>query len=187
MKIAAIPTTYNGVNFRSRLEARWAALFDLLSWKWEYEPFDLNGWIPDFVLSGYKKILVEIKPYDVYRNDDSDNFLSDCWEKQLNKINIARPEYDVLLLSGNCYPNITSNSSIGAIYRTEFKESCILDEVSLVNELGRFSIITEPPLITIKPEFSKYEECDVLVNTLNQEDLIELWKKAGNIVQWKRK
>jgi len=28
--IPAIPTRYNGVNFRSRLEAKWAAFFDLL-------------------------------------------------------------------------------------------------------------------------------------------------------------
>ena len=31
-KIAAIPTTYSGVVFRSRLEARWAAFFDLCGW-----------------------------------------------------------------------------------------------------------------------------------------------------------
>ncbi|MEA2669684.1 MAG: hypothetical protein QOJ33_2618, partial [Chloroflexota bacterium] len=30
----AIPTTYDGVNFRSRLEAKWAAFFDLLGWRW---------------------------------------------------------------------------------------------------------------------------------------------------------
>lgn len=62
---AAIPTTYKGINFRSRLEARWAAFFDLLGWRWEYEPEDLNGWIPDFVLfdqCGQREVLVEVKP-----------------------------------------------------------------------------------------------------------------------------
>lgn len=48
MKIASIPTIYAGVQFRSRLEARWAAFFDLVGLRWEYEPFDLAGWIPDF-------------------------------------------------------------------------------------------------------------------------------------------
>lgn len=47
----SIPTTYKGVNFRSRLEATWAAMFDLLELKWSYEPIDLDGWIPDFVLT----------------------------------------------------------------------------------------------------------------------------------------
>lgn len=58
--IAAIPTIYRGRKYRSRLEARWAAFFDLLNWKHEYEPFDLGGWSPDFLLQG--KVLVEIKP-----------------------------------------------------------------------------------------------------------------------------
>jgi hypothetical protein len=29
-----IPTKYRSVNFRSRLEAKYAALFDLLGWRW---------------------------------------------------------------------------------------------------------------------------------------------------------
>ena len=47
---AAIPTTYKGIRFRSRLEARWAAMFDICGWRWEYEPLDLPGWIPDFLI-----------------------------------------------------------------------------------------------------------------------------------------
>lgn len=63
MSYAAIPTLYNGVQFRSRLEARWAAFFDLCHWKWEYEPIDLNGWIPDFrvIDSGRTAHLCEVK------------------------------------------------------------------------------------------------------------------------------
>ena len=58
-----IPTTYRGVRFRSRLEAKWAAFFDGLGWPWEYEPFDLNGYIPDFVLPfDAGPLLVEVKP-----------------------------------------------------------------------------------------------------------------------------
>lgn len=60
-----IETTYKGIKFRSRLESKWARFFDLLSWRWEYEPFDLNGYIPDFVLIGKKRsTLVEVKPYE---------------------------------------------------------------------------------------------------------------------------
>lgn len=66
----AIPTKYAGVQFRSRLEARWAAMFDLLKWQWEYEPLDLAGYIPDFrVKTGNgqdwnltQEYLVEVKP-----------------------------------------------------------------------------------------------------------------------------
>ncbi len=58
----AIPTTYAGVNFRSRLEARWAAYFDLTSMPWRYEPIDLAGYIPDFIVGVGGLTLVEIKP-----------------------------------------------------------------------------------------------------------------------------
>ncbi len=91
--IKAHPTMYSGVRFRSRLEARWAAFFDLVAWPWEYEPLDLVGWVPDFRVrwpcqhscngyddtGAYSKerraesiakgagdhiLLVEVKPYD---------------------------------------------------------------------------------------------------------------------------
>ena len=57
-----IPTIYKGINFRSRLEAKYACVFDQLGWKWEYEPVDFKGWIPDFVIRGVNPIFVEIKP-----------------------------------------------------------------------------------------------------------------------------
>lgn len=58
----AIETPYRGATFRSRLEARWAAMFDLLGWDWVYEPWDGNRYIPDFVLLGRRPVLVEVKP-----------------------------------------------------------------------------------------------------------------------------
>lgn len=58
----AIPTKYAGVQFRSRIEARWAAFFDLMAWPWEYEPIDLAGYIPDFLLMFKEPLLVEVKP-----------------------------------------------------------------------------------------------------------------------------
>src|SRR5690554_4428220 len=94
MGFAPIETTYKGINFRSRLEAKWAAFFDLLGWKWEYEPVDLNGWIPDFQLQakiermfrrddnsydseireGY--IYVEVKPYTSFDNYNIDKLIN---------------------------------------------------------------------------------------------------------------
>jgi hypothetical protein len=48
---------------RSRLEARWAAMFDALGWPWRYEPIDLAGYIPDFILEfDAGPLLVECKP-----------------------------------------------------------------------------------------------------------------------------
>lgn len=59
----AIRTTYRGITYRSRLEARWAAFFDALGWHHTYEPFDGNGYIPDFLLrTPDGEILIEVKP-----------------------------------------------------------------------------------------------------------------------------
>ena len=56
LMLKAILTKYSGRLFRSRLEARWAILFDCLDIAWEYElqGFDLDGtaYLPDFVLTG---------------------------------------------------------------------------------------------------------------------------------------
>jgi len=64
-EIKAIETIYNGYKFRSRLEARWAVLFDALGLEYEYEKegYDLSdfGWyLPDFYLPG-PKVFVEVK------------------------------------------------------------------------------------------------------------------------------
>jgi hypothetical protein len=60
----SIPTTFQGLNMRSRLEAKWAHVFDQLGWKWHYEPLDFDGWIPDFVIDNglHKPLLVDVKP-----------------------------------------------------------------------------------------------------------------------------
>ncbi len=66
------PTTYAGSRFRSRLEARWAAFFDLVDWRWTYEPFDTLGYVPDFLIHGPASFLVEVGPCE---------FLSEFSEK----------------------------------------------------------------------------------------------------------
>lgn len=62
----AIPTVYRGIQMRSRLEAKWAAYFDLRGdIQWEYEPLDYNGWIPDFTIKMDEvslPALAEVKP-----------------------------------------------------------------------------------------------------------------------------
>ena len=63
MSAHGIPTMLRARRYRSRLEAKWAAFFDLLGWTAEYEPIDCDGWIPDFAIttkSGFT--LVEVKP-----------------------------------------------------------------------------------------------------------------------------
>jgi hypothetical protein len=61
-----IPTTYNGVEYRSRLEARWAIYFDTLKISFEYElegyqVTDKIRYLPDYFLPELS-CFVEIKP-----------------------------------------------------------------------------------------------------------------------------
>lgn len=57
MTIQAIDTYYAGHYFRSRLEARWACVFDNLGVRWEYEPQgylvgeNRRPYLPDFYLT----------------------------------------------------------------------------------------------------------------------------------------
>lgn len=58
-----IPTMFRGVMYRSRLEAKWAAVFDAIQWPVVYEQLDLLGYVPDFVAEfGASDLLIEIKP-----------------------------------------------------------------------------------------------------------------------------
>jgi len=101
----ALETEYNGVLFRSRLEARWAILFDLLKLKWVYEPecFVLSNnqkYTPDFYIEDFD-LYIEIKP-----NFDWFNIA----------YHFERYEWmnNLLVLSGS-YPNFNTN----VLFRSE--------------------------------------------------------------------
>ena len=58
MEIQAKPTKYNGYEFRSRLEARWAVFFDAAGIKYHYEYQDFmlpsGRYLPDFYLPEFE-------------------------------------------------------------------------------------------------------------------------------------
>lgn len=72
VELRARPTTYNGIEMRSRLEARVASWLDSLDFSWQYEPraFASAGkqYLPDLradvdvPFSGKRPLYVEIKP-----------------------------------------------------------------------------------------------------------------------------
>lgn len=83
----AIETTYDGILFRSKLEARWAALFKSAKLEYVYEPecFELScglKYMPDFYLPEFK-CYFEVKPnndwvdnkYHTDRYEDFDDYL----------------------------------------------------------------------------------------------------------------
>lgn len=65
-----IVTTHKGRRYRSMLEAKWAAFFALLGWQAEYEPLELPGYIPDFLIFGSPVgTLAEVKPVTDFPHD----------------------------------------------------------------------------------------------------------------------
>lgn len=77
---AAIPTFYSGTQFKSRLEAQCAVLFDKLKWRWEYEKFSLMlpggiSFIPDFYIPELGR-LVECRGYSTDHGNRQLNSLS---------------------------------------------------------------------------------------------------------------
>jgi len=65
MEIKSKPTVYDGYEFRSRIEARWAVFFDAMGIKYHYEYQDFilpdgTRYLPDFFLPGYG--YAEVKP-----------------------------------------------------------------------------------------------------------------------------
>lgn len=90
--IQAIPTTYAGVTFRSRLEADYAATFDRVELPWQYEPegFKLSDgtwYSPDFYLPS-AKAWCEVKGDHNERLTKVEQFATDLWNAAGN------PEYD---------------------------------------------------------------------------------------------
>lgn len=41
---------YKGLKFKTTLEARWAAFFDLAGWSWWPNPREIEDWQPDFLV-----------------------------------------------------------------------------------------------------------------------------------------
>ena len=81
--IASIPTTFNGVDYRSRLEAKWASFFYLCGWNYTYEPENFVGWFPDFLIVGDEgnRIWIEVKPISLGGYGEHPTEITDVMEK----------------------------------------------------------------------------------------------------------
>lgn len=127
--IRARPTTYNGIEMRSRLEARVAAFLDSCAIKWEYEPRAFASgrqqYLPDFRFSAYvpfngddAPVYIEVKPSKV---DDSRAIF-----EQMRVINASEPDAIRVLI---CAGSLESSGLIeleypNGSYRMAFFVSC---------------------------------------------------------------
>lgn len=96
IQLKAIETVYHNFRFRSRLEARWAVFFDVVGFRYLYEPegYDLGGgiwYLPDFYLPD-PQTFAEIKPDDPTAE-----------ERQKASRLAATSQKDVWIISGQPY------------------------------------------------------------------------------------
>ena len=186
--IAPIPTVYNGRQYRSRLEARWAAFFDLLAWRHEYEPYDLGRWSPDFLLIGScgSKVLVEIKPVTGFDVEVADKASSACLERRFYKELSAMFLLGVSPYTDNGIINIGwvrlfdherpgwHNASLVWIPNPDYPEFCADVPVPKMGAITSLGGVFSGILIEHDNFCLPYAE-----------HTMRLWAEASNRVQWK--
>ncbi len=162
----SFPTTYKGQRYRSRLEARWAAFFDLAGWQAEYEPVDLGEWSPDFLLRNRRDgtalydrdILVEVKP--IAKMDD---------DVRMKMETAYRADMDHGLLLVGFAPH-EADSGIG---RTGLAIGWIRESQLDLDETSAAWVTADAWVTGIS-----YGLSDSVPD-------IGLWRRATNLVQWK--
>jgi len=183
--IKAIETRYNGVNFRSRLEAKWAAMFDLLGWRWDYEPIDFNGWIPDFAIYGkYAPTFVEIKPVVAFPEDIAIKMWSSGCQDEMLLLGMTCPidsdfygiafgwHCDRQWVEGEaCWESAVFGKWIEGQGQIGFCNSSYWyqDRISGGYDGGHFGAMSVHP------------------HKILQHQILQLWREAGNISRWNHK
>lgn len=163
----AIPTVYGDVRFRSRLEARWAAFFDLCHWSWEYEPLDLEGWAPDFSIKSWdnkRRMLCEVKPLSIASDKHE---IYETYAKAFLKNEDAPSTY--LFGDGpefTCFPPIGSQNEMSVCLEAYFFEG-------------------ERRLCGVQMRHMQYRALNTASPHYQERDPQKLWREAGNRVQWK--
>lgn len=193
--IAAIPTKYSGVQFRSRLEARWAAFFDEMGWTWRYEPIDLRGWIPDFIVECPGELAVEIKP--ALKLDDLYSFV--------DKIESSGWRSEVLLAGSGLFgipadsPANGGNGFVGELalgLSGEWGEWLHPGAAELrggfswapafafrCKNCGRLTFGND--LMSYRCRIGGCHDGDHFISFDSRADFENAWNNAGNAVQWK--
>jgi len=199
--VRGIPTEYAGVRFRSRLEARWAAFFDLVGWPWQYEPLDLSGYIPDFVLplgrgGDQRPLLVEVKPalYIAELAPHVDKVMRSGWRGEALVVGGAVFEqyesgHDVLGVIAHCQAltiHIARVFDCPICERLSFaaKSNLVLDEDDCITQTGHGErepcrLCGDTGVVSAGGHVVGADESDRVRSCLIA------WAKAGNTVQWK--
>ena len=174
--IPAIPTRYAGVTYRSRLEARWAVMFDALGWPFTYEPVDLERYIPDFVLTfPAGPVAVEVKP---------EHYLKDL-EKHARHIAMAGWKGETLAVGAAMFAEQSWrwDAIIGALGERYEGEICVNSGcVFTCLDCGLDSLRSHEGSWTCR--FNGCYGGNAHVGEYSPDQLKAIFAAAGNRVQW---
>ena len=198
--ILAKPTPYKGINFRSRLEARWAAMFDILGWTWEYEPECEGAYIPDFLLHGFGRdariVYVEVKPRSIY--------LANRKEIIAKARSAIGSSVDLLIAVDVPFEADSGSDEAGLGYMPP----CGSEEEAIFRHNDRYRMIDlteideQARLIRLpafrgrpydinhvwgfwKGRLSDHYDGNCGFETVTRREALLLWSQAGNAIQWK--
>ena len=185
----AIPIKINGIQFRSKLEAKWYLFMKKLEWNIEYEPLELegiNGWIPDFIIIGKnKKILVDVKPI----NSQEEWEKHPDYEKIIEKSGFKKTNYEILILGSSLklnFDNITSIIGFGIhhhMLKDIYNDICLFVSEAVFTNRNGFLPYSADWICRISGEVGKsYVFChDDQYNYFEK-----IWNECGSELQWKK-
>jgi hypothetical protein len=169
----SIPTLGSkGIQYRSRVEAKWAYMFENLNWECSYEPEDSPGYIPDFCLVwGNTEIIVEVK------SNSSFGALDERFQGDYEKAEECLRDRPFLLVGGAVWKH-DEGSLIGVgIYpktKQKFKAFIVGNGDGIwslkIQDIEDKSIEVYPPLEDTRPTHK----------TVNS-----MWISASNKTTWK--
>lgn len=182
--VAAIPTHYNSVQFRSRLEARWAAFFDLIGWKWDYEPLDFHGWTPDFLIKGKVPALVEVKPvyfseFEALSIEQAKVAAGKAFRTASKRRN--NQQFEIIVLGAG--PFVSEGTWSLGVMALE-RQLSGTDIAELHNGYGAATLDYASRCGSFQYRVGGRHDGDHHIKRVGDDRPIDLWKEAGNKVQW---
>lgn len=179
-----IPTMHGGTRYRSLLEAKWAAFFTRLGWEYEYEPFEGNGYIPDFAIYGPAPLIIEVKPAvtwpDLYAHTQKvAQGLDGIWQSDIlivgaSPIRLRATQLAAGLLGESC---LTPDGNVGwdwAPGNWFYCLECDNNEINVYHD--NMSFHGRP---------CNHYSGDHHLGHIVEPDLERIWKRACNEVQWR--
>lgn len=146
-------------------------MFDQLGWTWVYEPIDLAGYIPDFILQFKEPLLIEIKPALTVEDllAPFEKIRTGGWTRRFAVLGAARVNY--------------TESYMDTAWGMQF------EPYFGVQDLQIFRCGCGYTPCSTSGNWSCGRGCDLRpghANPSEPKEILKMWRAAGNTVQWRK-